>query len=79
MNLGIEAIMFERFCPWCGATQLARVTRVADSCVEWECAECSQRWTVKSDRPHEAFAFFPADIDAIGDDELEPLFAGAKP
>jgi hypothetical protein len=55
----------------------AKVTRVDDGCCEWECSECRQRWTVKDGEPGYAYFFWPGDIDAALDDDLEPFFAGA--
>jgi hypothetical protein len=67
--------MIEKPCPWCGTVRPAKVTRVDDArgCHEWECSGCGMRWTVKDGHPGEAFAFWPADIDATLDNDLQPL------
>lgn len=65
--------MIDKPCPWCGTVQPARVTRTDTGAAEWECSGCRGRWTVKNDHPGEAFAFWPADVDAAESEEIEPL------
>jgi hypothetical protein len=51
-------------------------TRRDTDCAEWQCSGCGGRWTVKDGHPGEAFAFWPPDIDAIGDADLESFSRG---
>jgi hypothetical protein len=66
--------MIDKRCPICNTVQSARVSRVDTGCAEWECSGCGGRWVVKDGHPGEAFAFFPADIEAAESDEVEPFF-----
>jgi len=66
--------MIDKLCPVCGEVHPARVTRTGPSCAEWECSGCGGKWTMK-DGDTDAYAFFPPDIDAVLDDDVQPFFA----
>jgi hypothetical protein len=65
--------MINKPCPNCGEVQPARVVRVDDGCVEWQCSDCAGRWTIKDGYPGEAFAFWPFDVQRALSDDVEPL------
>ncbi len=79
--------MIDKVCPVCDEVHPARVTRTYDAGTyaghhevggaEWQCSGCHAKWTVRNECPGETFAFFPPDIDAMLDDNLEPFFAGS--
>ena len=61
-------------CWYCEAERLAHLTRTCDTATEWSCLECGQRWNIRLDEPDRVYFFWPADIDAALDNDLQPLF-----
>ena len=61
--------MHDMHCPYCEEMAPAFIVRSDEHAHEWECCACGQRWTVKDDDPEHWYAFFPADVHAMLDDE----------
>jgi hypothetical protein len=70
------------YCIWCEAKQQAHRTRMHDDAVEWQCANCEQRYILKDGFPDNVFFFFPPDLYAAVNPnikERDPGFLDAKP
>jgi len=63
-------------CPWCNAACPAKVTRACSAATEWRCSSCGMTWVVKVAEPNETYAFYPPDIEAALDNDIEPLDLG---
>jgi hypothetical protein len=65
--------MTDRQCPWCLGINL-RLTRQDAQATEYRCYDCGEFHSLRPDDPN-AYAFYPADVAAAFDNDLEPLYA----